>query len=208
MHSGERLNSITHLVGAHFALIGFGALLTVSIQDGRPRMIMGFAVFGAALVLLYTMSTLYHGLNLPAVKRVFQKLDHVSIYLLIAGTYTPFLLVSLWKGRGPLMLVVEWGLAAVGIAADVLPKKRRTKVALVLYLSMGWVAALDFDSLQSALSNAGLAWLIAGGVAYTVGVVFYVLDNKRLLKHAHGIWHLFVLAGSACHFVSVIAYVR
>jgi len=208
VHAGERLNSITHLVGAYLALIGFGALLTVSIQDGSPWMIAGFTVFGCSLTLLYSMSTLYHSARSPKVKRVFQRLDHVSIYLLIAGTYTPYMLVSLRDGRGALMMAVVWGLAVVGILMDAFAKVRRKAVAITIYLVMGWVSVLEFDNLQDALSSAGVTWLVAGGIAYTVGVIFYVMDAKNRMRHAHGIWHLFVLVGSGCHFISILGYVR
>ena len=208
MYYGERLNSITHLVGAALALMGLGALLTVGIQHRDPWMIFSFSVFGCSLVLLYTMSTLYHSFSSTKLKKLFQKLDHVSIYLLIAGSYTPYTLVSLRDGRGPLMLAISWGLALVGILLDVFKSKRVEALQLAIYLMMGWIAVLDFSSLKAALDPAGITWLIAGGIAYTFGVIFYVLDNMNKLQHAHGIWHLFVLLGSVCHFTSVIGYVR
>lgn len=208
MYFGERLNSITHLVGAALALVGLGALLTVSIQHRDPWMIAGFTVFGVTLVLLYTMSTLYHSFSGPKVKRVFRKLDHVSIYLLIAGTYTPYMLVSLREGNGPLMLGLIWSLAVAGILLDVLATKRMEVLQILIYLVMGWVCTIDYASLRDAIPATGVIWLTAGGLAYTVGIIFYVLDGLNKLQHAHGIWHLFVLSGSISHFVSVIGYVR
>jgi hemolysin III len=208
MYYGERLNSITHLVGVVLSLIGVGALLTVSIQQRDPWMIAGFAVFGVTLVLLYTMSTLYHSLPHSRIKTIFQKLDHVSIYLLIAGTYTPYMLVSLRDGSGPLMLALVWTLAGVGILLDVLVARRRTYLQIVIYLLMGWVCTIDYANLRAAISAAGALWLTAGGLAYTAGVVFYVMDERNALRHSHGIWHLFVLCGSISHFVSIIGYVR
>lgn len=208
MYFGERLNSITHLVGAALALAGLGALLTVSIQHRDPWMIAGFTVFGVTLVLLYTMSTLYHSFSGPRLKRIFRKLDHVSIYLLIAGTYTPYMLVSLRDGNGPLMLGLVWSLAVAGILLDVLVPRRREVLQILIYLVMGWVCMIDYASLRDAIPAAGAIWLTAGGVAYTVGIIFYVLDGLNRLRHAHGIWHLFVLSGSISHFVSVIGYVR
>lgn len=208
MYDGEKLNSITHLVGAVMALVGFGVLLTLSIQQRDPWLIVGFTTFGFTLVLLYTMSTLYHSLPLPRVKQIFQKLDHVSIYLLIAGTYTPYMLVSLRGDGGLWMLGLVWSMAVVGLLLDIFLPKRIEWLQILLYLLMGWVCTLNFSGLQAALPLPGLLWLSAGGVAYTVGVVFYVLDDLNKLRHAHGIWHLFVLSGSLCHFISVAAYVR
>lgn len=208
MYNGEKLNSITHLVGTALSLIGLGALLTVSIEHRDPWMISSFAIFGLTLVLLYSMSTLYHSFYPPKLKKVFQKMDHVSIYLLIAGSYTPYMLVSLRDGAGPLMLALVWGLAALGIALDVFSTRRIEILQLSIYLSMGWVAILQYANLGQALSSIGLMWLTAGGIAYTLGIIFYVLDHLNKLKHAHGIWHLFVLVGSICHFISVLGYVR
>ncbi len=208
MYHGEKLNSITHLLGSALALMGLGALLTVSIQRQDPWMITSFAIFGTTLVLLYTISTLYHSFYPPRLKKLFQKMDHVSIYLLIAGTYTPFMLVSLRNGAGPTMLTVVWGLAALGIFLDLFSKRRIQILQLSIYLLMGWIAVLQYRQLGEALGSAGLAWLTAGGLAYTLGIIFYALDHNNKLQHAHGIWHVFVLAGSLCHFISIIGFVR
>ncbi|WP_116367612.1 PAQR family membrane homeostasis protein TrhA [Parahaliea mediterranea] len=209
MYYGERLNSISHLVGAVFALIALGALLAQALHSGDPRIIAGFTVFGLTLVLLYTMSTLYHSFQGARLKRVFRVLDHISIYLLIAGTYTPFMLVSMRGGSGQLILALVWGLALLGIASELLFSGRTIKaIQLVIYLGMGWLCAIDLSGVRAILPAAGFAWLVAGGIAYTVGIVFYLLDKARWLNHAHGIWHLFVLAGSLCHFVAVIGYLR
>lgn len=209
MYYGEKLNSISHLVGAVLALIGMGALLTVGIQSRDPWIISSFSVFGVTLVLLYTMSTLYHSFHPPKLKNLFQLLDHVAIYLLIAGTYTPYMLVSLREGSGFLILGIIWALALVGILSEVFLSGWVVKVGqMLIYLAMGWACVFDFASLQAVLPEAGLWWLTAGGLAYTGGVVFYILDMLNRLVHAHGIWHFFVLAGSACHFVSVTGYVR
>jgi len=208
MYHGEKFNSITHLLGSALSFMGFGALLTVSIQHRDPWMIASFSIFGFTLVLLYTMSTLYHSFYPPELKKLFQKMDHVSIYLLIAGSYTPYMLVSLRDGAGPAMLALVWSLAALGIALDVFSRRRIEILQLSIYLLMGWVAVQQYNNLRAALSPPGLMWLTAGGFAYTLGITFYVLDHLKKLQHAHGIWHLFVLAGSLCHFISVIAYVR
>lgn len=209
MYYGERLNSISHLVGAVLALVGFGALLTVALQRGDPGTIAAFCIYGATLVLLYTMSTLYHSLRPPSVKRFFRVLDHISIYLLIAGTYTPFMWVSVGEGRGLQILGLVWGLAVLGVLSELFLRGRAVKIAqVVAYLGMGWACSLDFDGLRAALPDAGFSWLAIGGIAYTVGVAFYVADKLHKLNHAHGIWHFFVLVGSVCHFVAVILYVR
>ncbi|OQK17072.1 hemolysin III [Methyloprofundus sedimenti] len=208
MYYGERFNSITHLIGAILALVGLGSLLTIGIQQNEPLIIISFTVFGLTLVLLYTMSTLYHSFHPPELKQIFQKLDHLSIYLLIAGTYTPYMLVSLVDSNGPLMLSVVWGLAATGILLEIYSPKRNESLQIVIYLLMGWVCTLEYSTLKAAITTAGIAWLTAGGIAYTVGIVFYVMDDMNKLRHAHGIWHLFVLIGSICHFISIIGYVR
>ncbi len=209
MYYGERLNSISHLVGAALALVGLGALLTIGLQTGDPWVIMSFGVFGITMVLLYTMSTLYHSFRPTGLKRLFKIFDHVSIYLLIAGTYTPYMLVSLRDGNGWLIISMVWVLALIGILSEVFLSGRAVKVGqIVIYLAMGWACSFDFASLQLVIPETGLIWLVAGGLAYTTGVVFYVLDMARKLTHAHGIWHFFVLAGSTCHFISIIGYVR
>ena len=208
MYHGEKLNSITHLVGAVLALIGFGALLTLGIQIRDVLLITSFSIFGFTLILLYTASTLYHSFHPPALKQFFQKLDHVSIYLLIAGTYTPYMLVSLRDHGGLTMLAWIWGLAMVGLLLDIYIPRRNERLQVAIYLAMGWICTLKYEELIVALSLPAVVWLTLGGVAYTVGIVFYVLDHLNKLRHAHGIWHLFVLTGSTCHFISIAGYVR
>ena len=209
MYYGERLNSISHLVGAVLALIALGALLTLSIQTRDLLTIIGFTTFGLTLVLLYTMSTLYHSFRPPRLKRIFRVLDHISIYLLIAGTYTPFMLISMRGGSGATILALVWVLAIIGICSELLLSGKIIKFSqLAIYLSMGWACSLDFPSLRAALPVAGFWWLTAGGIAYTVGIAFYLLDKAKFLNHAHGIWHFFVLVGSVCHFLAVAVYVR
>jgi len=208
MYYGEKLNSITHLIGAVLALVGFGALLTIGIQEKNPWLITSYAIFGTTLVLLYTMSTLYHSFHPPKLKQLFQKLDHVSIYLLIAGTYTPYMLVSLREGNGLITLALVWSMAIIGLLLDIFISKRIQWLQLIIYLAMGWLCSFNFSELQAALPVAAIYLLTAGGIAYTGGVVFYLLDDMDKLPHAHGIWHLFVLLGSTCHFISIAAYVR
>ena len=208
MYYSEKFNSITHLVGAVLALIGFGSLLTIGIQQKDPVIIISFTIFGLMLVVLYTMSTLYHSFHPPELKKIFQKLDHLSIYLLIAGTYTPYMLVSLGDGNGPLMLSIVWGLAVLGMLLDSFCPRRIEVLQIAIYLLMGWICTLEYDHLKAAIQLAGMMWLTMGGIAYTIGIIFYVLDDLNKLRHAHGIWHLFVLSGSICHFISVVGYVR
>jgi hemolysin III len=208
MYYGEKFNSITHLVGAVLALVGLGALLTIGFQQNNFLLLLSFTIFGLTLVLLYTMSTLYHSFHPPKLKKFFQKVDHASIYLLIAGTYTPYMLVSLIDGNGTLMLSFIWLLAFLGIMLDMFLKKRIELLQTSIYLIMGWVCVLEYSNLQAAIPDAGVLWLTVGGIAYTVGIIFYVLDDMNRLPHAHGIWHLFVLTGSISHFISIVGYVR
>lgn len=208
MYYSEKFNSITHLVGAILAIMGLGSLLTVAVQQDNLLIYIGFTTFGLTLVMLYSVSTLYHSFQSPFVKQIFQKLDHITIYLLIAGTYTPFMLVTLINGNGLWILASVWSLALIGIALELTLKKRIETLQLIIYLIMGWLIIIDIEEVKVMLPEAGFYWLIAGGLAYTVGVIFYVLDHNNLLKHSHGIWHLFVLIGSLFHFVAVIGYVR
>jgi hemolysin III len=209
MYYGERLNSISHLVGAALALIGLGALLTIGIQTQDPWVIISFSVFGVSMVLLYTMSTLYHSFSPPGLKRIFRIFDHVSIYLLIAGTYTPYMLVTQRDGNGWLIMGIIWTLTVVGTLSEIYLSGRAVKVGqMIIYFAMGWACFFDFASLKAALPESGLLWLTVGGLAYTAGVVFYILDKMDKLTHAHGIWHFFVLAGTISHFISIIGYVR
>ncbi|MFT6286415.1 MAG: hemolysin III [Alcanivorax sp.] len=208
MYYGEKLNSMSHLVGTVFSLVGLGALITVAVQSGDPWKITSFTIFGLTLVLLYTTSTLYHSFQPPKLKRLFKVLDHIAIYLLIAGTYTPFMVVTLREANGVEILSVVWILAIVGSLTEIFLSGRIVKVGqLIIYLGMGWSCVYDFDALKAALSQTGFDWLFTGGLAYTAGAVFYILDKLGKLNHAHGIWHIFVLAGSICHFIAVLLYV-
>ncbi len=209
MYYGEKLNSISHLVGAVLALVGLGALLAISIQTRDPWIITSFTIFGLTMVLLYTMSTLYHSFQPPQLKRIFQLFDHIAIYLLIAGTYTPYMLVTLRDGNGWLIMGIVWALAGVGILTEVFLSGRVVKIGqLIIYLAMGWAVSVDYASLKAALPATALQLLVAGGLAYCVGMVFYILGKMKKLDHAHGIWHFFILIGSICHYISIIGYVR
>lgn len=209
MYFGEKLNSISHLVGTVFALMAAGALLTVSIQTGDPIVILGFSIFGLSMVFLYTMSTLYHSFQHPGFKRIFKLFDHISIYIFIAGTYTPLMLISIADATGYTILGVVWSLALIGTLSEIFLSGRAVKVVQVLiYLGMGWACALDFSGLKEALPEHGMNWLVAGGLSYSVGLFFYIFDKLRWFKHAHGIWHFFVIGGTLSHFILVIGFVR
>ena len=203
MYRGERLNSITHLLGAALALAGLALLLVPASRQGDPWKIVSFAVYGVSLLLLYTSSTLYHSLRGRA-KRILRRLDHSAIYLLIAGSYTPFALVALRGPWGWSLFGVIWGLALLGIIQELWLARGARVLSLIIYLVMGWLVLIAIRPLAQVLPGGGLAWLVVGGVIYTAGVVFYALDGK--LRHGHGIWHMFVLGGSASHFCAVFFY--
>ena len=204
MYEGERFNSISHLIGAVAALAGLVVAVVVAARQGDPWKIVSFSIYGTTLFLLYTISTLYHSLRGRA-KRFFHKLDHYSIYFLIAGTYTPFTLVTLRGGWGWTIFGIIWGLVVLGVVLESLPQKGHRIPSLVVYVLMGWLVLVALKPLLQALPGAGFAWLLAGGLFYTGGLVFYVFDEK--VRHFHGIWHLFVLAGSVSHYVTILFFV-
>ena len=204
MYYGERFNGGTHLIGAVLAATGATVLVVLAARAGDPWKIVSFSIYGTLLFALYVLSTLYHTTR-GKVKDVFRKLDHCSIYLLIAGTYTPFTLVSLRGAWGWSLLGIIWGLAVIGIAQEAWLGKGARIISLVIYVLMGWLGMIALNPLIAALTPAGFAWVAAGGVCYTVGIFFYALDET--LRHGHGVWHLFVLAGSICHYLALLLYV-
>lgn len=204
MYYGEKFNSITHLVGAALALAGLVVLVVVASLQGEALKIVSFSVYGTTLFLLYGSSTLYHSLRGRA-KMVFRRFDHLSIYLLIAGTYTPFMLLTLRGSLGWMLFSTVWGLAIVGMALEYLPRKGPRILPVVIYLGMGWLALVAIQPLGQALPPLGMILLVTGGLFYTLGIIFFVLDEK--LRYAHAIWHLFVLAGSASHYFAILCYV-
>jgi hemolysin III len=204
MYHGERFNSISHLVGAGLALAGAIVLVTLAARLGDPWKIVSFSIYGAMLVALYVFSTIYHSVRGPA-KALLRKFDHCAIYLLIAGTYTPFALVSLRGTWGWWLLGIVWSLALVGIVQELMLGKRTRVLSLILYVLMGWLALVAVVPLWNALTPSGFAWLLAGGALYTGGLVFYATDHK--LRHGHGMWHLCVVSGSGCHFYTILHYV-
>ena len=205
MIKGERFNSISHLVGAALALAGAVVLVVVASRDGDAYRIVSFSTYGATLFLLYLISTLYHGLPHGRTKRVFRVLDHQAIYLLIAGSYTPFTLLSLNGSVGWWMFGAIWGLAVLGLALDALPLRGARVLPMVIYLVMGWLIVLALKPLLAVLPRAGFIWLLIGGLFYTSGIVFYALDRRY--PWMHEVWHLFVLAGSISHYVAILVYV-
>ena len=204
MYHGEKLNSITHFLGALIALAGLVVLVVFASLNGDVWRIVSFSIYGTSLFLLYLFSTLYHSTK-GSVKALFKKLDHIGIYLLIAGSYTPFVLVSLKGAWGWSLFGVIWGLAVIGIVLDCFSTDERRIIQLIIYLLMGWIALVAIQPLIESLTLAGFLWLLTGGLFYSVGIIFYILDLTKY--HFHGIWHLFVLAGSVTHYFTIMYYV-
>ncbi|MCL7928647.1 PAQR family membrane homeostasis protein TrhA [Halomonas llamarensis] len=202
----ERLHSISHGIGAVLSLVGMALLLVTASLASHvdPWKIVSLSLYGTTLILLYTASTLYHGIPHRRWKRYFKLLDHCSIYLLIAGTYTPFLLVNMRDTTGWVLFAAVWGLALVGIAGKLLWPERFAVLRVVIYLLMGWMIVLASDEMAASLSSTGIVLLAAGGVFYTLGVIFYAV---RAIPFNHAIWHLFVIAGSACHYFAIYSTV-
>lgn len=205
MYYSERFNTISHLAGAVLSLIGLVALVIMASLEGDSWKIVSFSVYGSTLLILYTVSTYYHWVQNRKLKKALQKLDHISIYLLIAGSYTPFALVTLRGNWGWTLFGISWGLALVGIIQEFILGKKTRILSLIIYMVMGWLILVALFPLIQNFSGPGLFWLVAGGIIYSVGVYFFVNDEK--IKHGHGIWHLFVLSGSLCQFLSIYFYV-
>ncbi|MEJ5864732.1 PAQR family membrane homeostasis protein TrhA [Pseudomonas farsensis] len=205
MYYGERFNAWTHLVGAILACIGAVWLIVAAGMQGDPWKIVSFSIYGFTLLLLYSISTLYHSTR-GRTKRIMRKLDHLSIYLLIAGSYTPFCLVSLRGPWGWSLFGVVWGLALIGMLQEIKPRSEARVLSIVIYALMGWIVLVAVKPLLATLGTAGFAWLAGGGALYTIGIIFFAFDSR--FRHWHGIWHLFVVAGSLMHFVAVSLYVR
>lgn len=198
----ERFNSLTHLLGTIAALIG---LILLIHQQTDPWKLVSFAIFGGTMVLLYGISTLYHALGGRA-KKVLKKLDHLAIYILIAGTYAPFTLVTLRNDWGWPVFGIVWALAVLGIIVDLLPNKTgRRPIPIAIYLLMGWMALILAKPLLENLPPTGFIWLLCGGLSYTLGLLFYGFDER--IRFFHAIWHLFVLTGSFFHFLTVYHFI-
>lgn len=201
MYPGERFNSISHLVGASLALVGGAVLVTLAAMEGAVDKIVSYSVYAGTLFILYFASTLYHSFPGRA-KKIFRVIDHQAIYLLIAGTYTPIAVVALKSAGGWWLLGGVWAMAIIGMVLDAVRRTGPRIGSIILYLAMGWFCVFALDSLLVILPYAAVVWLIVGGVFYTSGIVFYVLDSWY--PWCHGIWHLFVLAGSISHYFAIL----
>ncbi|MHC1480783.1 PAQR family membrane homeostasis protein TrhA [Frateuria aurantia] len=197
-------SSVSHGIGIVLSVIGLTLLVAVAAVHGSPRSVVACSIYGASLVLLYSASTLYHSIPYPTARRILRTIDHVAIFLLIAGTYTPFTLVALPGPWGWTLFGLVWGLALLGSLAQLGLFKSLRRLELALYITMGWISIVAIEPLYQHLSRGGLAMLLAGGVAYTLGVPFYL---ARRLPYHHTIWHFFVLAGSILHFLAILLYV-
>lgn len=196
----EWLNSATHGLGALLSLVGTIALIIGASQLGDVWKIVSFSIFGASLILLYLASALYHGARRPELKRAFKTLDHCAIFLLIAGTYTPFLLVNMRGSVGWTLFAVIWSLAITGVVLKVIFRNRFKLARVAIYVAMGWLITVAASDLAASLNDTALYLTIVGGVLYTAGVAFYLADR---IPYMHAVWHLFVIGGSACHFSAV-----
>ncbi|MCS5591123.1 MAG: hemolysin III family protein [Gammaproteobacteria bacterium] len=202
---GEELaNSISHGVGAIFALIAAPILVVSAVQQGDIYSIVGSSVFAATMIMLYLASTLYHALPFKRVTGTFQILDHIAIFLFIAGTYTPFALGVLRGAWGWTIFGLVWSIALAGIIMKLVLGAKYPKISTAIYLSMGWIAIIAIKPLIDSVLPWGMFWIISGGVAYTVGVIFFIIDTR--LPYAHFVWHLFVLLGTVFHFIAVLGY--
>jgi hemolysin III len=204
MYYGERFNGYTHLAGAVLALGGATVLVAMAAVRADPWRIASFSIYGSTLILLYLASTLYHG-SRGRTKDIFRKLDHCAIYLVIAGTYTPFALVTLNGEWSRTLFGAVWSLAFLGIVQEIYLARGLRLTSLAIYLLMGWLGITALEPLVDALTWNGFYWLLGGGIIYTVGVVFYLYDER--FRHWHGIWHLCVMAGSAVHYAAIVKFV-
>jgi len=203
--TGENIaHVITHGLGVVLSITGLVFLVLAAVKRGNAWHVVSMAIYSASLVILYGGSTLYHSISSPVWRHVGKIIDHSAIYLLIAGTYTPFTLVTLRGPWGWTLFGIVWGLAIIGIAAESWWVYRPEKVATAIFIAMGWVIIIAIKPLKENLAAGGIQWLVAGGLFYSVGTIFYIIKNVRFL---HAVWHLFVLAGSVCHYFAVMCYV-
>ena len=202
---GEEIaHAVSHGIGALLSIAGLTVLVAYAALNGNVWHITSCSIYGATLIFLYTASTLYHGITQPQAKRVLQRIDHAAIFLLIAGTYTPFTLVSLHGAWGWTLFGLVWGLALLGVVLETVVKRRIHWLSLTLHLGLGWLVLIAIKPMIASVATGGLVLLLAGGLCYSLGVIFYVW--RRLAYH-HAVWHLFVMAGSALHFFSIFFYV-
>jgi len=200
----ELANRLTHCVAALLSIVGLVILLVAASRTGDPYRIVSSAVFCSVLSIFYIISTLYHTFRNQRVRYIFRILDHAGIFLVIAASYTPFTLVSLREGNGWTLFGVVWGLAVVGVVFKTFMTHRLAFLAPVLYIALGWLIVVDLEGLLSMVPIKGVLWLFAGGLCYTAGIIFYAIDR---IPYNHAIWHLFVVAGSLCHYLSILWYV-
>ena len=200
----ERAHVLTHATGVVLSIAGLSWMLYASLGLGDPWRVVASVVYGLSLIALFSASTAYHYFHESPNRPVYKLLDHCAIYLLIAGTYTPFLLIAMRDSVGWWLFAAIWTLATAGIVKKIWIRHRYPKFSLLSYLAMGWLCLVEGPALVNSISTEGLAWLTAGGIAYTLGTVFYM--RKQMLYH-HAIWHVFVLVGAICHFLSVAVYV-
>lgn len=200
----ELANTVTHYIGALFALVGTVLLIMKSFNPFDMTIFITNLVFGMSMILMYAMSGTYHLLTSPNVKQLFKKFDHMSIYILIAGTYTPFCLRVISQPKGLYIVIMQWFIVLLGVFFKIHYVNRFRKLSTALYLLMGWVVIVVLPDIVNNLSFEGTAWLVAGGLAYTLGTLFYLV---KITKYHHAIWHLFVLAGTFCHFITIYLYV-
>jgi len=196
----EKFNSITHGIGALMSIAGLVILINIALHKGNIWHLVSFTIYGVSMVLLYLASTLYHSFHKEKLKNLFARFDHAAIFLLIAGTYTPFLLTALRGTLGWVMFGIIWGVALVGVIIRSIYLTRYRKLMVALYLAMGWMFVFIAGPMIKNLPTLSVIFLFAGGIFYTIGVIFYAW---RTLKFGHGIWHLFVLAGSIMHFFAI-----
>lgn len=202
--SEELANSLSHGIGLVAAIIATPFLIARAVSHGDAGFIVGASIFAASMILLYAASTLYHALRPGRLKHIFRIVEHSAIFLLIAGTYTPFSLGILHGGWGWTLFGIVWGLAAIGVFLKIIDGVRHPIAFTILYLLMGWVIVIAAKPFYTHVPPSGLAWLLAGGLSYTVGVAFFSTDSR--LRYGHFIWHLFVMIGSTCHYFAVLWY--
>ena len=199
----ETMHSVTHGIGTGLAIVGMTILVVLAVSNGDIYQIVSFSIFGSTLVLLYLASTLYHGFQNPRLKQIFKIFDHAAIYLLIAGTYTPFLLLALRGTTGWTLLVIVWGIALVGVIYKIFFIKRFHVLSVISYILLSWLCVFVFNQMLATIPIGGIIWLVVGGLFYMVGIIFYALQK---IPYMHVVWHFFVLAGSICHYFAVLLY--
>lgn len=200
----EVIHAVTHGVGVLLSIAGLSWMLYLSIAAADPWRIVASSIYGATLIVLFLASTVYHSLYASRHREIFKLLDHCAIYLLIAGTYTPFLLVAMRTDTGWWLFGTIWALATAGIVKKLWFRHRFPKIALASYLAMGWLVVIAAPQLAEAIGPNGMAWLVAGGISYSVGAIFYALER---MPFNHAVWHVFVLGGGVCHFLGIVWYV-